>query len=131
YTTLFRSNTSKWLLRQLMKVTETGQNHTILSVTGTRFHAPEKKVRFRSGMDMDLPWLAGVSSTDNTGYDRSRNERTRHMANRPAYEAYLNDHYEQHLEELFELLRIPSISSLPEHKGDVQKAAEWVANQLR
>ncbi len=35
------------------------------------------------------------------------------------------------LNELKTLLRIPSISTLTEHKGDVQKAAEFVAAELR
>ncbi len=35
------------------------------------------------------------------------------------------------LDELKSLLRIPSISTLDEHKGDVQKAAEFVAAELR
>ena len=35
------------------------------------------------------------------------------------------------LNELKTLLRIPSISTLDEHKGDVQKAAEFVAAELR
>src|SRR6202051_2347891 len=35
------------------------------------------------------------------------------------------------LEELKTLLRIPSISTLDEHKGDVRKAADFVAAQLR
>ena len=35
------------------------------------------------------------------------------------------------LDELKDLLRIPSISTLNEHKADVQKAAEFVANELR
>jgi len=35
------------------------------------------------------------------------------------------------LDELKSLLRIPSISTLDEHKGDIQKAAEFVANELR
>jgi acetylornithine deacetylase/succinyl-diaminopimelate desuccinylase-like protein len=30
------------------------------------------------------------------------------------------------MEELFELLRIPSVSADPEHGQDVQRAAEWV-----
>lgn len=35
------------------------------------------------------------------------------------------------LDELLEFLRIPSVSTAPEHKGDVRKAAEFVANALR
>ena len=35
------------------------------------------------------------------------------------------------LEELSELLRIPSISAEPERKGDVRRAAEWVAESVR
>ena len=34
------------------------------------------------------------------------------------------------LEELKEFLRIPSISTLPEHSGDVQRAAEFAAAKL-
>ncbi|UOR10896.1 dipeptidase [Halobacillus amylolyticus] len=39
-------------------------------------------------------------------------------------------HKGKFLEELQEFLRIPSISSLSEHKQDVQKGADWVANAL-
>jgi acetylornithine deacetylase/succinyl-diaminopimelate desuccinylase-like protein len=35
------------------------------------------------------------------------------------------------LEELKALLRIPSVSTLPEHKGDVRRAAEFLAEDLR
>ena len=37
----------------------------------------------------------------------------------------------QILAELGEFLRIPSISTLPEHKPDVERAAAWVADYLR
>jgi len=37
---------------------------------------------------------------------------------------------QQFLDELFELLRIPSVSADPKHKGDVAKAAEYVKKKL-
>jgi len=47
----------------------------------------------------------------------------------------LFDYYEankqRHLDGLLQLLRIPSISALPEHKADIQTAAEFLANELR
>lgn len=45
--------------------------------------------------------------------------------------AYLESHQQQHVDQLCEFLRIPSISSLGEHKGDVERAASFVADELR
>ncbi|MBT2698586.1 hypothetical protein J7E79_14325 [Bacillus sp. ISL-40] len=42
----------------------------------------------------------------------------------------LSNQHNQNVEDLKELLRIPSISSLSEHKEDIQKAASWIANKL-
>ena len=39
--------------------------------------------------------------------------------------------YPEYLEELLEFLRIPSISTLSEHRPDMQKAAEWVVEHIR
>lgn len=44
---------------------------------------------------------------------------------------FLADHHNKNIEELKELLRIPSISSLSEHKEDIQTAASWIANKLK
>lgn len=44
---------------------------------------------------------------------------------------YLQENRERFVEELKELLRIPSISSLPEHAEDVRRAGEWVAARMR
>ena len=37
---------------------------------------------------------------------------------------YIADHRDRFFEELFSLLRIPSISALPEHKEDMLRCAE-------
>ncbi|WP_298473658.1 dipeptidase [uncultured Psychrobacillus sp.] len=44
---------------------------------------------------------------------------------------YFAEKREQHLEELKKFLSIPSISSLSEHKADMQKGAEWLANSFK
>lgn len=41
-------------------------------------------------------------------------------------DTYFTEHREAHLNELNEFLRIPSISSLSEHKEDMQEAAKWL-----
>lgn len=43
---------------------------------------------------------------------------------------YLEARQGRALEELLDLLRIPSISALPEHAADVRRAAEWVAARM-
>src|SRR2546430_14127787 len=45
--------------------------------------------------------------------------------------AYARQNQRRFLRELKDLLRIPSVSTAPEHKSDVQKAAEDVASELR
>ena len=44
--------------------------------------------------------------------------------------AYLHDHADEHLRGLDEFLRIPSVSADPERKGDVRRAAQWIADEL-
>jgi acetylornithine deacetylase/succinyl-diaminopimelate desuccinylase-like protein len=44
--------------------------------------------------------------------------------------AYLRDHAEEHLAGIDEFLRIPSVSADPERRGDVRRAADWIANEL-
>lgn len=43
---------------------------------------------------------------------------------------YIGTHQERFLQELFGLIQIPSISSVAEHKDDMQKAASYLAEQL-
>jgi acetylornithine deacetylase/succinyl-diaminopimelate desuccinylase-like protein len=49
----------------------------------------------------------------------------------PATDAFVASNRERLLEELKEFLRIPSISTLPNHVPDVRRAAEFVASSLR
>lgn len=44
--------------------------------------------------------------------------------------AYAHDRRDEAIEQLKEFLRIPSVSTLSEHKADVQRAAEWLAAEL-
>jgi acetylornithine deacetylase/succinyl-diaminopimelate desuccinylase-like protein len=45
-------------------------------------------------------------------------------------ETFLNAHQDERLESYKELLRIPSISTLPEHKPDIERAARWIVDEL-
>jgi acetylornithine deacetylase/succinyl-diaminopimelate desuccinylase-like protein len=48
-----------------------------------------------------------------------------------AWETHLAAHEAEYLDEVLDLLRIPSISTGPEHRDDVRRAAEWVADRMR
>jgi acetylornithine deacetylase/succinyl-diaminopimelate desuccinylase-like protein len=43
---------------------------------------------------------------------------------------FLKEHSDRFLEELKTFLRIPSVSAVSAHEGDVRRAAEWVRDQL-
>lgn len=45
--------------------------------------------------------------------------------------AYIEDNKGRFLNELFELLRIPSVSANSAHKGDMQRAADYLLDRLR
>ena len=42
----------------------------------------------------------------------------------------LKAHDQEHIDEMLELLRIPSVSTSPENKADMQATAEWVAARM-
>ncbi len=43
---------------------------------------------------------------------------------------FATSHQEEHLNQLIDLLRIPSVSTLPEHKEDVQRTAHWLVEHM-
>ncbi len=47
------------------------------------------------------------------------------------WQTYLQAHEQDDVARLLDLLRIPSISALAEHAGDVRRAASWTAAQLQ
>src|SRR5512132_1304540 len=44
---------------------------------------------------------------------------------------FINTHRDRYVEELKSYLAIPSISALPQHKGDVRRCAQWTADEMR
>lgn len=47
------------------------------------------------------------------------------------WRAYFAENEAANLEELYDFLRIPSVSALTAHKADVHRAAEWVAARMK
>src|SRR5579862_5835389 len=46
-------------------------------------------------------------------------------------DAFFTTHHDRFERELFEFLRIPSVSARSEHNADTARAAEWVAANMR
>jgi acetylornithine deacetylase/succinyl-diaminopimelate desuccinylase-like protein len=44
---------------------------------------------------------------------------------------YIDSNRQRFLDELFEFLRIPSVSASSEHKGDTRRAAEWLMDKMK
>jgi acetylornithine deacetylase/succinyl-diaminopimelate desuccinylase-like protein len=49
----------------------------------------------------------------------------------PEWTHYLETQSDRFLSELLDFLRIPSVSALPAHAGDVQRAAEWISARMQ
>lgn len=47
-----------------------------------------------------------------------------------AISTYISDHFDRFLSELFELIRIPSVSADSRHKTDMERTADWIQHQL-
>ena len=54
-----------------------------------------------------------------------------HALNHLPWLTYLDENYDRFQSELIQLLRIPSISHDPAYKENMDKAANWLAGQLR
>ena len=52
------------------------------------------------------------------------------MSNLDSAIVYAKENQEEFLEDLISYLRISSVSTLPEHEPDMQRAAKWTADQL-
>lgn len=79
---------------------------------------------------VSLNLLAFTNSTAQTA--KSKNSK-KDQAKSPlaSYEKYIDDNNESHVKEFLELVSIPSISSIPAHKSDVDKAAAWIVSKLK
>src|SRR5260370_2343830 len=89
-----------------------------------------------SSESFDAPSVARAPScllkmTDSTRYTLSFDFRSRRHPMASSSVGYAQQNQQRFLGELKDLLRIPSVSTAPEHKNDVRRAAEFVANGLR
>jgi acetylornithine deacetylase/succinyl-diaminopimelate desuccinylase-like protein len=74
--------------------------------------------------------LANTNSiAQNKNSKTSKNEKVK--SSLTSYEKYIDDNNDTHLKEFMELIAIPSISSIPANKPDVEKAAAWIVNKLK
>jgi acetylornithine deacetylase/succinyl-diaminopimelate desuccinylase-like protein len=48
-----------------------------------------------------------------------------------SYEKYIDENTAAHLKEYLEFVSIPSISSMPSHKSDIERAASWIVKKLK
>lgn len=79
---------------------------------------------------VSLNLLAITNSTaQNTKSKISKREQVK--SSLTSYEKYIDDNNDAHLKEFMELITIPSISSIPANKPDVDKAAAWIVNKLK
>uniref|UniRef100_UPI0040472DCA M20/M25/M40 family metallo-hydrolase n=1 Tax=Mariniflexile sp. TaxID=1979402 RepID=UPI0040472DCA len=62
---------------------------------------------------------------------RTKAQNGQEKSSMASYEKYIDDTNEAHLKEFIELVSIPSISSIPANKPDVERAANWIVNKLK
>src|SRR6185295_19433796 len=69
------------------------------------------------------------SAAQDTKSKASKNEQAK--SSLTSYEKYIDDNNDTHLKEFMELVSIPSISSIPSHKADIDNAAAWIVNKFK
>jgi acetylornithine deacetylase/succinyl-diaminopimelate desuccinylase-like protein len=79
---------------------------------------------------VSLNILANTYSTaQKTDSKTSKKEKVN--ASLTSYEKYIDVKNDDHVKEFMEFVSIPSISSIPSHKADIDKAAAWIVNKLK
>ena len=57
-------------------------------------------------------------------------EKVHRWATISPYRNYMQANQQKHMQEFFDFISIPCISSLPAHQKDMTRAAEWLKNKL-
>src|SRR6188474_544815 len=82
-----------------------------------------------------LSFLVSLSLLANTNSaaqnTNSKASKSKVKSSLTSYEKYIDANSDAHLKEFMELIAIPSISSIPANKPDVDKAATWIVNKLK
>ncbi len=74
--------------------------------------------------------LFGHTNSVAQNTDSKSSKKTTANSSLAAYEKYIDDNNDAHLKEFMELIAIPSISSIPANRPDVDRAATWIVNKL-
>ncbi|MES1223695.1 MAG: M20/M25/M40 family metallo-hydrolase [Bacteroidota bacterium] len=77
---------------------------------------------------LDLLPYTNLTAQDNNARHAKKEQAKPSLA---SYEKYIDENKDAHLKEFMELIAIPSVSSVPANKPDVDKAAAWIVNKLK
>ena len=80
---------------------------------------------------VSLNLFANTNSTAQNNNAKTSKKEQSNKTSLTAYEKYIDDNNDAHLKEFMELIAIPSISSIPANKPDVDRAAAWIVNKLK
>jgi acetylornithine deacetylase/succinyl-diaminopimelate desuccinylase-like protein len=90
-----------------------------------------KKSKFK--ISLILAILGAITGTQlNAQNSQSGNAQKGHLKKDfLSYEKYIDANNDAHLKEYLEFVAIPSISSMPSHKPDIERAAAWIVKKLK